>query len=252
MNLADIQSCADFFYTNYLKTFYLIVTYNGSSFILIGEKANFPHLMGIQNSIYRSNGYNRPQYLFNDIINRNPVSTAIIPNNIATTSKMYKKAVNFTKSTDIFWKNNGSITINYNPALSSTKLNNVDVLLTDINTGYMLGWVSNNKISVNANINMEKYCICTWIDESIGTQQSREKYMPGQDIELLRFVFAFNEESKLIRKKEYTYDRSQKKAILESCARNNSNLLVDTTNVHYYTEIAVKEGILCKINGVQY
>lgn len=165
---------------------------------------------------------------------------------------MYKKAVNFTKSTDIFWKNNGSITINYNPALSSTKLNNVDVLLTDINTGYMLGWVSNNKISVNANINMEKYCICTWIDESIGTQQSREKYMPGQDIELLRFVFAFNEESKLIRKKEYTYDRSQKKAILESCARNNSNLLVDTTNVHYYTEIAVKEGILCKINGVQY
>lgn len=53
-------------------------------------------------------------------------------------------------------------------------------------------------------------------------------------------------------KQEYNYDRSQKKAILESCARNNSNLLVDTTNTHYYTEIAVKEGILCKINGVQY
>lgn len=62
-------------------------------------------MMGIQNSTYRSNGYNRPQYLFNDIIGRNPVSTAIIPNNIAVTSKMYKKALNFTKSTDIFWKN---------------------------------------------------------------------------------------------------------------------------------------------------
>lgn len=61
---------------------------------------------------------------------------------------MYKKALNFNKSTDIFWKNTGPLTINYIPTLSSTKLNNVDVLLTDINTGYMLGWVSNNKIPV--------------------------------------------------------------------------------------------------------
>lgn len=51
---------------------------------------------------------------------------------------MYKKALSFTKSTDIFWKNSGPITINYNPALSSTKLNNVDILLTDINTGFNL------------------------------------------------------------------------------------------------------------------
>ena len=252
MDITDIQSCADFFQDNYLKTFYLVITYNGSSFILIGEKANFPHLMGIQNSTYRSNGYNRPQYLFNNIIGRNPVSTAIIPNNISTTSKMYKKALNFTKSTDIFWKNSGPLTINYNPTLSSTKLNNVDVLLTDINTGYMLGWVSNNKIAVNANINMEKYCICTWIDESAGTQQSKEKYMPGQDVELIRFVFALDENSKLIRKKEYTYNRSQKKAILESCERNDSNLLLDTMNAHYYTEIAVADGIHCRINSVQY
>ncbi len=116
----------------------------------------------------------------------------------------------------------------------------------------MLGWVSNNKIAVNANINMEKYCICTWIDESARTQQSKEKYMPGQDVELIRFVFALDENSKLVRKIEYTYDHSQKKAILESCARNNSNLLVDTMNAHYYTEIAVADGIHCRINGVQY
>ena len=89
MNITDIRACADFFQENYLKTFYFVITYNGNSFILIGEKANFPHLMGIQNSTYRSNGYNRPQYLFNDIIGRNPVSTAIIPNNIAPTSKMF-------------------------------------------------------------------------------------------------------------------------------------------------------------------
>ena len=252
MNITDIQSCADFFRDNYLNTFYLVITYNGNSFILIGEKSNFPHLMGIQNRTYRSNGYNRPQYLFNDIIARNPISTAIIPHNISTTSKMYKKALNFTKSTDIFWKNSGPLTINYNPALSSTKLNNVDVLLADINTGYMLGWVSNNKIAVNANINMEKFCICTWIDESTGTQQSKEKYMPGQDVELIRFVFALNENSKLVRKKEYTYNRSQKMTILESCERNNSNLLLDTINMPYYKVIATANNIHCRINGIQY
>ena len=92
----------------------------------------------IKNRTYRSNGYNRPQHLFNDIISRNAVSTAIIPNNISTTSKMYKKALNFTKSTDIFWKNKGPITINYTPSRSSSKLNNVDVLLTDIQSGFML------------------------------------------------------------------------------------------------------------------
>ena len=95
MNLTDIQLCADFFHVNYLKTFYLVITYNENSFILLGEKANFPHLMGIQNNTYRSHGYNRPQYLFNDIIGRNPISTSIIPNHISPNSKMYKKALNF-------------------------------------------------------------------------------------------------------------------------------------------------------------
>lgn len=76
--------------------------------------------------------------------------------------------------------------------------------------------------------------------------------MPCQDVELIRFVFALDENSKLVRKKEYTYDRSQKKAILESCERNDSNLLVDTMNAHYYTEIAVADGIHCRINSVQY
>ncbi len=89
---------------------------------------------------------------------------------------------------------------------------NVDVFLTDINTGYML----------------------------------------GPDVELIRFVFALDKNSKLIRKKEYSYNRSQKKAILESCARNNSNLLVDTMNAHYYTEIATADCIHCRINGMQY
>lgn len=56
MNILNIQECADFFRKSYLKTFYLVTTYNGKSFILVGEKGNFPHLMGIQKNTYRSNG----------------------------------------------------------------------------------------------------------------------------------------------------------------------------------------------------
>ncbi len=149
MNITDIQQCTVFFQKNYLKTFYFVITYHGKSFILIGEKSNFPYLMGIQNQIYHSNGYRRPQKLFNDILHGNAISTAIIPHNISPTSKMYKKALNFTKSTDIFWKNSGPITINYNPALSSTKLNNVDILLTDINTGFNLAFRSGIHCRIN-------------------------------------------------------------------------------------------------------
>ena len=77
--------------------------------------------------------------------------------------------------------------------------------------------------------------------------------MPGQDVELIRFVFALDKKFKTYQKKKNTtYDRAQKKSILNSCARNNSNLLVDTMNAHYYTEIADADGIHCKINGVQY
>ena len=74
--------------------------------------------MGIRKNVYRSNGYRNPRALYNDILSRNPINTNIIPNNIATTSKMYRKALNFQNSTDIFWKNSGPLAINFNPALS--------------------------------------------------------------------------------------------------------------------------------------
>ena len=138
MNITDIQQCADFYQTNFIETFYFIITYSGKSFILIGEKENFPHLMGIRKNVYRSNGYRNPRTLYNDILSRNPINTNIIPNNIATTSKMYTKVLNFQNSTDIFWKNSGPLAINFNPALSHTHLDNVDVLLTDINAGYII------------------------------------------------------------------------------------------------------------------
>lgn len=146
MDINDIRCCAYYYQKNYLETFYIISTYHGKSFILIGEKENFPHLVGIAKQTYRSNGYRSPFALYKDILMERAVSTRIIPNHISTTSKMYKKALNFMKSTNIFWNNKGALAINYNESLSSTKLNNVDILLSDFKTGYMLGWKCNKNI----------------------------------------------------------------------------------------------------------
>lgn len=252
MNITDIQRCARYYQKNYLETFYIVSTYHGKSFILIGEKENFPHLMGISKSTYRSNGYRSPNTLYRDIIGGHAISTRIIPNNISSTSKMYRKVENFEHSTDIFWNNRGPLAINYNDTLSSKRLSNVDILLSDFNSGYMLGWICNKSIPVNAEIHLTKYCISSWMDESTGTQQKKEKYMPSQDIDLIRHVFAFDKNSDLIRQKEYKYSTKDKKEILKIIERNNSNLLVDKNNERFYKSIAQDEGILCKINGVQY
>ena len=88
MDITNIRRCAAYYQMNYLETFYLVSTYHGKSFILIGEKENFPHLMGIAKQIYKSNGYRSPYALYRDIRNGQPVSSRIIPNNISTTLKM--------------------------------------------------------------------------------------------------------------------------------------------------------------------
>lgn len=252
MDIRDIQQNAQFYQKYFLETFYLVTTYFGKSFILIGERENFPHLMGIGKNVYRSNGYRRPGYLYKDILAGNLISNRIIPNVISNTSKMYKKALNFKDSINIFWKNEGPLAINYNPLLSTTKLNNVDVLLTDLKKGYMLGWTKNTDIPVNAEIKLVKYCISTWIDESCGTVAGKEKYLPLQTVELIRNVFAFDKDSKLIQQKEYKYNKAEKKEILESVERNQANLLLDDKNQHFYVKIAQDERIHCKINGIQY
>lgn len=252
MNAMNIQENAQFYQENFLEKFYLLTTYFGRSFILIGERENFPHLMGIGKNIYRSNGYRNPRTLFKDILSGKNISDRIIPNSISVTSKMYKKAVHFKDSINILWNNDGPLTINYNSSLSSSKLNNVDVMLTDIKKGYMLGWTKNADIPVNAEIKLSKYCISTWIDESNGERKGKEKYLPEQNVELIRNVFAFNNFSELIRQKEYKYSYEEKKDILQTIERNEANLLLDHKNQRFYVEIARKEQIHCKINGIEY
>lgn len=250
MDITDVQLCADYFKQNYLETFYLITTYSDKSFILIGERENFPHLMGINKNTYRSNGYKKPKWLFKDIIGRRTISRRIIPYSISTTSKMYKKIINFSKNINVFWKNKYPIVINYNASLSSSNLDHVDIILSDMSSGYMLGWVYNSDVPINANINIKKYCICTWMDESTGAMNSKEKYLPKQDVELIRYIFSFDGFSCLKRKKEYTYDTKQKEEVLRLCYRNRCNLILDKINSKYYVDLAREKSIQCMINGV--
>ena len=109
----------------------------------------------------------------------------------------------------------------------------------------MLGWKCNKNIQVNAEIHLTKYCISSWMDESGGSQQQKEKYMSLQDIDLIRYVFAFDKNSDLIRKKEYKYS-------IQDIERNKANLVVDSNNDRFYIGIAEDKAIHCKINGVQY
>lgn len=251
MDINDIYKCAKYYKDNYLDTYYIIVTYNGRSFILIGEQRNFPHLMGIDRNTYRSNGYRNPASLYNDILNNQSINPKIIPKRISPGSKMYKKVLNFQHSADVFLKNKGPLAIRYNHSNSTSKLSNVDILITDISSGYMLGWVLNTTVQINSQISINKHCISTWIDESNNVNK-REKYMPNQDVELLRHVLIFDNNSDLIKNKEYKYSETEKIDILNACSRNHSNLIINNHNKRFYEELAISNGIKCKINGVQF
>jgi hypothetical protein len=250
MDIRDIRNCADHYQENFLETFYLVSTYNGKSFMLVGEKGNFPHLMGIARNTYNSNGYRTPHPLYNDILERKAIPSRIIPSGIPTTSIMYKKASNFQENTNVFWKNQCPLVIDYDAQLAGKKLD-VNILIADIKSGYMLGWTDNKKVQINAEITLKKYCISSWIDESAGSAQRKEKYLPSQDIELIRHVFSFDKHSDLLKQKEYSYDADEKKYVLLALERNGANLLINAANERFYAEIARSSGIHCKINGIQ-
>ena len=252
MNITDIRNCANYFQEKYLETYYILTTYSGNCFILVGNKNNFAHLMGIEKNTYVSNGYSNANKLFNDIVNGVTINTNIIPNNISRTSKMYKKCLNFCQSNSLFWRNGGPIAINYNPANSSRHLNNVSILISDMQTGYTMGWIEDSDISINSESKLKKYCIATWIDESGNSITQKEKYMPNQDIDLLKAIIALDKNSMLVKEKKYTYDSTQRRNILQSIERNNSNLLIDNMHKRFYEEIARNNSIHCKINGIQF
>lgn len=250
MDINNIRNCANYFKDTFLETFYIVVTCNGNGFILIGEQENFPHLMGISKSIYNSNGYRNPRKLYRDILNQNPISNKIIKPNISPTSKMYKKVKNFKHNQEVLLDNSCPIILKYDSNKNNYWLNNVNLLISDLYKGYMLGWIFNTQIPINSSINISKYCISTWIDESDGSEESKEKYMADQDVELIRYVLSFDKNSELIRRKEYKYTKKKKLQILDTCYRNNCNLLLDERNAREYIKLATDNNILCSINNI--
>ena len=139
MNLLDIQECANNFKTNYIEKFYIITTYNDKSFMLVGEKDNFPHLMGVPRKLYLSHGYKRGAKLYEDALNKFPINEKVIPANIVPNSKIYNKALNFCNAVKLFTKNKCPMIINFDASKSSSRLNNVDKLIIDVEVGYMMG-----------------------------------------------------------------------------------------------------------------
>lgn len=252
MNIDDIKKCADCFKTSFLETFYILTTYSGKCFLLVANKNNFPHSIGVPKDRYQSNGYKSGSKLFDDIIQEHPISKKIIPEIIVPNSKMYNKCKNYQEVSDLFWKNNCLMVVNFDPTLSTSRLDSVDILVTDIYLGYSLGWVFDCDININAYSKLKKYCISTRIDENEGKLADKEKYLPKQDIDILKEVIALNQDSVMIREKKYTYSDAMKEAILLATERNSCNLLIDKTNKRNYERIAISKGIHCRINGVQY
>lgn len=253
MNINDIRICALYFERNFINSYFYISTYSNNTYLLVSEKKNFPHLVGIKRSARISCGYSNGNYLFNEIILNHPINTNVIPSNIATGSKMYNKVKNFLNMSDIFFKNEGPIMINYCAGKSTSFLDNTDLLLTDIKKGYMLGWVFDVDLKINNSVMIKKYCPSTWIDESSSRNPSKkEKYVPNQDVELMKHIYKFDNNSKLIKSKYFKYTAVEKKEILECVSRNQANLLIDKRNARFYVQIANKYSISCKINGVQY
>lgn len=252
MNIIDIQKCANYYKKQFVEQFYIITTYSDSSFILVAEKTNFPHLMGIPQKIYRSNGYAKAHWLYEDILAGKSIKEKIIPKNIAPKSKIYNKVLHFCDSTDIIWNNKCPLIVNYDPTKSSSKLDNVDKLLLDIDSGFMLGCLANKLITVTSDISLSRYCISSWIDEKGNATKNKEKYMPNQDVELVHTVIACNAVSDFVWQREYKNQKDVKEHILRAISRNNANLLINKRNENNYVKVAKDNGIHCSINGVTY
>lgn len=252
MNLTDIQKCANFYKNNFIEQFYIITTYSESSFILVAEKKNFPHLMGIPKRKYISNGYGNAKKLYDDILNGVTVSRRIIPIDIVPNSKIYNKALNFEKAANVLLDNKCPVIIDYDPTKSTSKLDNVDKLIIDVTDGYMLGCKDNTQIVITEEIKLKKFCISSWMDENGHDVIQKEKYMPKQDVELVHTILAFDTSSNFVVQKDYQYPKETKKQILEAVSRNNSNLLINKNNKNNYVKIAKDFGIHCSINSVLY
>lgn len=253
MNINDIYRCARYYRDNYINQFYIVTTYNDNTFIVVGEKKNFPHLMGIPHNKLISNGYPKSAKFYADILNNVPITTRLIPKNITINSKMYIKAFNFDKSQSVLRKSHLPIVINYDASKTDRKLNSVDKLIVDPVSGFMLGCIENTMINITNDIRLKKYCISTWMDEHESEEKLREKYIYNQDIEVIKTVLTLGTEANQIEPlKSYQINNKEKKKIIEILNRCNANLLVNKRVLQNYISLIDDSIVNCNINNVNY
>lgn len=253
MNINDIYKCARYYRDNYINQFYIVTTYNDNTFIVVGEKKNFPHLMGIPHKKLLSNGYPKSAKFYTNILNNVPITTRLIPQDITKGSKMYIKALNFEKSQNVLTKNHLPIVINYDASKTNRNLNSVDKLIVDPVSGFMLGCIKNTMVDITNDIKLKKYCISTWMDENGSSERLKEKYIYNQDIEVIKTVLTLGTEANQIEPlKSYPINSKEKEKIIEILNRCNANLLVNKRVVQNYISLIDDRGISCSINNISY
>lgn len=253
MNSNDIYKCARYYRDNYINQFYIVTTYNDNTFIVVGEKKNFPHLMGIPHKKLLSNGYPKSAKFYTNVLNNVSVTTRLIPLDITKGSKMYIKALNFEKSQSVLTKNHLPIVINYDASRTNRNLNSVDKLIVDPVSGFMLGCIENTMVDITSDIKMRKYCISTWMDENGSDKKLKEKYIYNQDIEVIKTVLTLGTEANQIEPlKSYPINSKEKEKIIEILNRCNANLLVNKRVVQNYISLINDSSISCSINNIKY
>lgn len=253
MNINDVQKCARYYLDNFIKQFYIVTTYNDNTFIVVGERKNFPHLMGIPHKKLLSNGYPKSSRFYADVLENKQITTKIIPNDITVNSKMYCKIQNFERSRDVLSKNHLPIVINYDASKTNRNLNSVDKLIVDPKSGYMLGCIENTNVSVTNDIHLKKYCISSWMDEYDGKENLKEKYIYNQDVEIIKTVLTLGAETNQTEPlKNYPINIKEKNDIVDILTRCNANLLVNKRVLQNYVSVIKDKNVQCMINNHTY
>lgn len=253
MNINDVQKCARYYRDNFINQFYIVTTYNDNTFIVVGERKNFPHLVGVPRDKLKSNRYPKSARFYADMLDNKAVTTNLVPNDITRNSKMYGKILNFEKSREVLSKNHLPIVINYDATKTNRKLNSVDKLIVDPINGYMLGCIENTSVSVTNDIHLKKYCISSWMDENGSKESLREKYIYNQDIEIIKTVLTLGAETNQTEPlKNYPINSKEKNDIIEILGRCNANLQVNKRVLQNYISVIKDKGITCSINNFMY
>lgn len=251
MDISDIRKCAEHYRDYFINRFYIVTTSNGTCFTLIGEKNNFPHLMGINKNTYTSNGYKKGSKLYQDIIEGKEINKNIIKLDIVKNSKTYNKALNFADSKQLFYNPKLPVIIDFDPSKSSLNLGSVNQLVLDLHYGYMIGCVDNKIVSISEEIALKKSCISTWMDESGKGIQQIGKYMPKQNVQLVHNILAFDKDSSLVTEYTKNYSESDKVQVLKAIELHNANLIISNNKLtKSFRAAAKKESINCLINGI--